>query len=627
MAKRQKVPDLVKVLNRLKDAKRVVIDTETSGLDWKRNHIVGWVFTFGPRPDDSYYIPVRHKPGGNIVDAPPPQNADGWNGKPLDIEKEFVRLLNRPGVKVQGHNLSFDLKFLWRMGMTEHDARFEDSILNAPLLDEWQPRFSLEYCAQIAGVEAKKSKEICDHIARLFPEVTKDHMGHYWRLAGDDPIAVDYATGDGTSTWQLIDWQMPQIQEQQLDVVHDIESRLLPVLVRMSCKGIKIDEARLAELLEHVDVTIAQHLKQFPKDFNVRSPADVKKWMEDHGATDWPLTEKKAQPSFPEQFLLKHECGRQIVDVRKLSTLRNTFLVPMRDHHIFRGRVHTTFHQLRGDEFGVVTGRLSSTDPNMQAVSKRDKKMGRLHRSIFVADAGHTWCSADYVQCEPVLLAVYSRCKVLVDGYTSDPPLDAHQAVANATGLDRQTGKRVNQTLITGGGKNALMHRYGMTEEEALTTMRDYFAKMPEIKTLQKNSTRTMRHRGYVISLLGRRARLRRPDLDYQAMNRLLQCGNADIIKLKMVQIDDYLKSEGRPLDNNLNIHDDLSFQFKKSARKHLNECLRIMSDFSEGQPIELDIPLRTDPGEGKTWAIATYGPEEGEDGEDVHGGGKAAQV
>lgn len=611
--KRQQVPDLVKVLNRLKDCKRVVLDTESSGLDWKRNHVVGWVFTFGPRPDDTFYIPVRHKPGGNIVDRPPPQTADGWDGHVFDIEKEFIRLLNRPGVTVQGHNLGFDLKFLWRLGMTEHDARFEDSILNAPLLDEWQPKFSLEYCAQVAGVAAKKSKEITDYICKKFPEVPeRDAMGSFWRLAGDDPTAVEYARGDGTSTWQLIDWQMPQIEEQQLDIVHDIESRLLPVLTRMSCRGIKISEPRLEQLLEHIDTTIAGHMSKFPKDFNVRSPTDVKKWMEDHGATDWPLTEKRQQPSFPEQWLVKHDCGQQIVDVRKLSTLRNTFLIPMRDHHIFHGRVHTTFHQLRGDEFGVVTGRLSSSDPNLQAVSKRDKVMGRLHRSIFVADKGHIWCSADYVQCEPVLLAVYSRCKVLVDGYTQDPPLDAHQAVANATGLDRQTGKRVNQTLITGGGKNALMHRYGMTEQEAMKTMAEYFAKMPEIRELQKKSTRVMRQRGYVMSLLGRRARLLRPNLDYQAMNRLLQCGNADVIKLKMVQIDDYLKSEGRPMENNLNIHDDLSFQFKKGARKHLNECLRIMSDFSEGQPISFDIPLKTDPGEGPDWAIATFGPEEG---------------
>lgn len=609
-------PKVEEVLKRLKASSRIVLDTETSGLDWKRNHVVGWVFTFGPRPDDSYYIPVRHARGGNIAQANGriPKKADGWDGKPFKIEQEFIKLMNQPGKVVQGHNLGFDLKFLWKLGLTEHDARYEDSIINAPLLNEWQYSFSLENCAKIANVSAKKSKEIIDHIMREFPEVkdARGAMGHFWRLAGNDPMAVDYAAGDGTSTWQLIDWQMPQIDEQQLDIVHDIESRLLPVLTRMSCVGIKIDEDRLAGLLDHVDTTIAGHLKRFPKDFNVRSPADVRKWMEDHGATDWPLTAKKQQPSFPEQWLVKHECGQQVVDVRKLSTLRNTFLIPMRDHHIFHGRVHTTFHQLRGDEFGVVTGRLSCTDPNLQAVSKRDEKMGRLHRSMFVSDAGKTWCSADYVQCEPVLLAIYSRCKVLVDGYTQEPPLDAHQAVANATGLDRQTGKRINQTLITGGGKRALMHRYGMTEEDALRVMKDYFSKMPEIKALQKRSTRTMRTRGYVISLLGRRARLKDPDLDYQAMNRLLQCGNADIIKLKMVQLDDYLKSEGRPLDVLNNIHDDLSFQFEEGARKHLNECLRIMSDFSEGQPIEFDIPLRTDPGEGPNWAIATYGEEEG---------------
>lgn len=600
------------ILRRLKESNRVVLDLETSGLDWRKNHVAGWVFTFGPRPDDSYYVSVRHA-SNNDVKGPRMTDAHGWNGKPLPVEKQFLKLLSRQGLTVQGHHLNFDLKFLWRLGERNFDSRYEDSVINDPLIYEWSNSFSLEACARRAGVQAKKSDEILTHLHSVLPDApkTKEAMGHYWRLPGDDKVAIDYARGDGTTTWQLIDWQMAQIAEQELSTVHDYESRLIPILIRMSCLGIAIDESRLAHLEESITARVADLMKELPEGMNVKSPKDVKSWCEDNGNTNWPRTLKKGMPSFPESWLNTHDAGRKVVAVRKLTTLLSSFILPMKNKHMHNGRVHCTYHQLRGDEYGVVTGRLSSSDPNMQAVSKRDEQMGRLHRSIFVADKGKTWLSADYVQCEPVLLAYYSRCKVLLNGYRADPPIDAHQAVADATGMDRQTGKRINQTLITGGGKGVLVSKYGMDPATVEDKIREYFEAMPEIRKLQKKATSVMRHRGYIISLLGRRSRLLNPDKDYQAMNRLLQCGNADVIKCKMVEIDDYLRSEGRPLDVLNNIHDDLSFQFTEDNRKHMNECLRIMSDFSDPCPIYLDVPLRTDAGEGKNWADATYGEEQ----------------
>lgn len=651
-------PRWQEALRRLKEARRVTIDVETSGLDFKRNFPVGYVLTFSEDPRDSYYLPVRHHLGGNIMNFTAPNNAREFDDLPMfipeqhrhPIEGELIKSLDRQDLEVWGFHLNFDLKFLWRLGMTGLLPRFYDGYINAPLLDEYQAKFSLEFCCEQAGVQAKKSKLIIDYLCSKFSDAAadpKNAMGQFWRLRGDDAMAIEYAEGDGTSTEQLINWQNVKIREPlhwinratgededfgTLEKVHDIESRLLPVLVRMSCQGVRIDEGRLTHLIKHTENEIGRLLDEFPADFNPKSPIDVKKWCVDHGQTDWPFTpgrvgkdgKRTPQPSFPQKWLETHEPGKKIVKVRRLRTLHDNFLVPMRDDHLWHGRVHTSYHQLRGDEFGTVTGRLSSTDPNLQAVSKHDEEMGRLHRSIFIPDEGKIWANADYSQIEPRLLALYSDCKVLVEGFNAVPYVDAHTSASaamnknwpNMTPAERKKyrndiGKRINQTLITGGGQGVLVSKYGVPRAEVDQAFRDYFRAMPEIKKLQKEAARNFAQRGWVLSLLGRRAHLRDHHLDYTAVNRLLQCGNADIIKLKMVQLDEFFASEGRVVEMVNNIHDDIAFQFEEKHRKVYEEALRIMVDFGPGQPIEIDVvPMAVDAGEGKSWSEATYGEE-----------------
>lgn len=623
--KKLKNPDvwrLQELLQRLKVAKEVCYDAETSGLDWRVNHICGHVLAFGPSPNDSFYVPVRHRLSGNISYLPGPSEATNWDGVLHPWEVELFKLLDRQGLTVFGHNLAFDLKFLWAAGVRRFDSRFEDTIINAPLLDEHQARFGLEFCCNQAGVAAKKSAQIVAHLRKLFPETTdKNAMGSFWCLSGDDLNAVEYATGDGTSTWQLRDWQNIQLKAQELNIVHDVESRLIPVLARMTCIGIKIDEERLTYVRKHVRTEINRLMEGFPEGFNVRSPNDVQKWCQDHGETGWPLT-PKGKPSFPELWLKTHPAGQKITKVRKFETLDSSFLGPMQEHHLWKGRVHAEFNQLRGDEYGTVTGRLSSSNPNLQQASKHDYEMGKLHRSIFVPDEGKIWASVDYSQIEPRLLAWYAQCKVLLDGYNSDPPVDAHTAVSAAmnkrwptmTETERKQyrdaiGKRINQTLITGGGKNVIIKKYGVPQDEMDEAWNAYFRAMPEIRTLQKQSAKVFQERGYVKSLLGRRARLI-DDRAYTSVNRLLQCGNADVLKAKLVEVDEYLKSEGRPIDILNNVHDSLDFQIDEDHRKVYDECLRIMTDFSPGQLIELDIPMTVDAGEGRNWAEATWGED-----------------
>lgn len=599
---------LEEIFNRLRGSKRIVLDLETSGLDFKRNHVVGWVLTFGPREDESFYVPLRHAGGGNIEGCSVPQTKDGWDGTQHPFEKEVIKELNRPNLEIGGHNLSFDLKFAYKLGLVDPIAKFNDSIINAPLLNEYASSFALDACCKAANVVAKRTT-IYDYLISRFPELKttpKQSMGHYWRLAGDDPQAVDYAQMDGTATWALLDYQAKQLDAQELNKVHAIESRLIPVLVKMSCRGIKIDEERLDAVTRETDERIEGARRALPEGFNSRAPSQVQALMTKYGYMDWPLT-PKGKPSFPEQWLLTNDVGQNIVKLRKFENLRASFLMPMKEQHLWKGRCHPEYNQLRGDEFGTITGRLSSSAPNLQQVNKRNKELGALHRSIFVPDEGKKWGSADYKAMEPRLLAYYSRCKVLMDGFRATPSVDPHQAVANMTGLERETAKRINQTLITGGGKNVLVTKYGVPADKVDGYWTKYFAAMPEIKLFQRKATNRMRERGYVVTLSGRRCRM--ADKDYVALNRLLQGGNSDCLKYKMTVIDDFLRSVGGDSVQMLsNCHDALEFQF--SDEKVYNRCLEIMVDMGEDSVISLDCPIEVDHKEGKSWSEATWGPE-----------------
>ena len=600
--------DLPYIFNRLKDAKEIVYDAETSGLDFKRNHIVGHVISFGINPNDSYYLPVRHLGNDNLFQNNGPTEKTAWDGKTTPWESELTHLLARPELTIIGHNLAFDLKFLSGIGY-KLTAKYQDTSINAPLLDEWSPKFSLEYLAHAAGLTPKKAELIDAHIRGLFPDIKDKPMAHYWRLPGTDPVAIDYACGDGVTTFELREWQTPRLSAEGLLRVWAIENRLIPVLVRMSLRGIRIDEDYLNRLQSYVENKIDELSSALPEGFNARSPIEMEKYCRDHGATNWPLTPTR-KPSFPENWLETFEAGQRITQLRKLMTLLSMFIMPLKETHIFNGRVHTNFNQLRGDGFGIVTGRVASSEPSLQQIPKRDKKLGPIFRAAFIPDEGMIFADPDYSQLEPHLLAYYSRSKVLLHDYRTNPDADAHQAVADAAGIERTWGKNANMTIINGGGRGVLIAKYHVPADKVDGLLRDYFATMPEVRGLQKRSEKIMRNRGYIISLLERRSRVLDPGKAYMAINRLLQCGNADILKLKMVELDDYLEANGRPLEVLNTVHDALLMQFRPENTPYYHECLDILTRCGPDDEIKLDVPLKVNSSEGEDWSIATYGDE-----------------
>lgn len=602
----------------VREAKVMAYDTETSGVDWHKNSVVGYVITASL--EANFYIPVRHGGGGNLLDpnCTPLRNSDD---KAIlhQFEQELAAAFQdrrRLGYKTIGHHLGFDMHMSANHGIYL-GRNCEDTQHNAAILDEYARSYSLANCATRMGVRAKKGEELYEHLARLFGcKSDYTSMGEFWRTSGSDPLVVDYATGDGITTLELTEAQRTQIENEDLQVIHQLESDLIWTVFRMERRGIKADTAYIDELITGVDNEIAVAERNLPRGFNTRSPIDVRKFLEASGHTNWPTTAPSSkfpdgQPSFNEKWLKTIPPGKLILTVRQLTNLKNTFVLPLRDRHVINGRVHAQLHQLKADEYGTIAGRFSCSDPNLQAIHKRNKDLGRRFRRILVADEGMEFYEADYKQMEPCLFAHYSQEPALIDGYRATPPRDMHQVVADMLNVERDpTAKRMNMGILTGMQTQTFSEHMGWDLERATNAHNQWFEGFPLIRNFQNKAKAMIKATGFVKTILGRRCRMDFPQYAYRATSKIIQGGNADIIKEKLKLCDRYLEDEGDKTHLLMTVHDSLNWQtpLGEIGKRHSAELIRICKDV-EGPPFNLRVPLGMDVGHGKDWATATYGP------------------
>lgn len=590
----------------------LVHDTETSGLDWKKVHPVGYVFTTA---DHSVYIPLRHGGGGNLMGSRPLETPEGpFELHPFEqaLAKSYRyrhQTYGRSASPLIGHNLKFDLHMSLNAGIDFPEHVFCTQF-GAALLDEHAKSHSLEHSCAVRGLPLKKSEVMYAHLAQTFGVPNnKEVMSHYWRLAGNDPVGVDYAEGDGVSTLALWADQKPRLTEQQLDVVAQLENDLIRHVVRMERTGVKIDEARLGELEGIFKKRMEDAMKALPAGFNSRAPSQVKAYFEKAGVTDWPTTDL-GNPSFPEKWLEKSEAGRKIVAARQVRTVLDQFIKPMRENHVHKGRVHTSLNQLRGDGYGVISGRFSSSFPNLQQVPKHNHELSALYRSIFVADPGFEFYEADYSQCEPRLFAHYSQAEALVTGYNSNPPVDMHDVVAKMMNADRETvAKRMNMGLLTGMWPKTLAEHMGWDLAYAKKMWNQWFAMLPEVREFQDGATHVMGTRGFVRTILKRRCRLDNPRFSYQATSRIIQGSNADILKWKLLEACRMAEQMGDTVQILLTVHDSINWQAEDSERglAYSRDLVEACQDV-QGEPFLLRVPFKMDVKKGKSWAEATFG-------------------
>lgn len=597
-------------LRMVREAPVLAFDVETSGLDWKTNWPVGYVTSVGR---ESVYVPIRHAPGGNLIGCLPLVSPTGpFDRHPYEqaLEKAFLARRSLGHLTV-GHNILFDCHFAANAGILL-GRDLEDTQNNEAMIDEFTKHFSLDACARAHKVTEKLGDELYRLMADHFGgSPDRKQMEHFWRLPGNEPLAVDYSEGDGVSTYELWESQQRFITDDDLTYIHRIESRLIWTIFKIERKGIRVDLERLAVVRKQIARQVEEAKMLLPEGFNSRSGPQVRELMERAGHTDWPTT-TLGNPSFTEKWLKAKPEGRAIVRLRKLSNLDNSFLAPLAERHVHNGRVYCQLNQLKGDEFGTITGRFSCSRPNLQQVPKRDKELGPLYRSIFVPDDGMEFVEADYSQVEPRLFAHYSGEPTLIDGYNATPPLDMHEVVAQGLAVERDpTAKRMNMGILTGMQAPTFAAHMEWPLDRAREQFDAWFRLFPGIKQFQDSATSRFASRGYVKTILKRRARLESRRFAYRAVSRIIQGSNADLIKYKLLQCDEYLESEG--LDDIvqllLTIHDSIALQntMDEAGRAARKELIRICCDV-QGPPFNLKVPFIMDVGIGPDWSVATYG-------------------
>lgn len=592
-------PDLA--LRIVRESKVMAYDTETSGLETGKDFIVGYVFSDFHH---SVYVPVRHEPGGNIPDV---------EGFERELQAAFDER-HRLGYRTVGHALGFDLRMsLWH-GIVILGP-LECTMINEGLIDDRTRGYGLDDLSTRHQVTVKKGDELYRHLAARFGGIPdRKQMKNYWRLPGDDPIAVDYATGDGVSTLEVWESQQRILDEEGLRVPWQLECDLLPYVARVHRRGMRVDGEYATEVTKKggkLDQEIEAAKAAFEPGFNSRSPAQVEALFRANGYqdADFARTEKGA-PSFTEQFLETNEIGEAILKVRRLENARDKFIAPIAVKHNINGRIHPILHQSKSDDYGVAGARFSCSDPNMQAQPKRRKEVGKVVRPLIIPDEGMLLEEGDAIQQEPRLFTHYSGDPHLMEGYTNDPLFSIHQRANDMMfgGQDYDKAKRMAMGILSMMFPKTLAGHLRISVREASELRKKFlYDAFPEIGKFQSDVVSVYERRGYVKSILGRKARLESSKYAYQGVSRVIQNSAGDHLKTCMLLACQYEDAYPNDLQVLLTIHDSIIWQ--RNPGHDPRPFVTLLESVPHRPEFNLRVPIPFEVGSSaKHWAEASYG-------------------
>ena len=586
-----------KLINLLSKHKVIAFDTETTSLDVLNAELVGFSFsipTIGDSRPTAYYVPVS-----------------ATQSEAQATINLFKPRFENEAIEKTGHNIKYDMMVLANYGIELKGQLFDTMIAHYLLQPEL--RHNMDYLAEIL----LKYKTI--HIDELIG--TKGKSQGSMRDVALDQITI-YAAEDADITMRLRAVLEPQIEEYGLsDLFYNIEMPLVKVLADMERTGVIIDDFALAQSSSIMTAElqkIERHIREISgTNINISSPKQVGELLFDTlKITDKAKKTKSGQYVTDEETLenlrSKHPIVSEILDYRGVKKLLSTYIDALpKLINKKTGRVHTSFNQTV-----TATGRLSSSNPNLQNIPIRDEQ-GKEIRKAFVASEGHMFLSADYSQVELRLMAHLSQDKNMLDAFNADHDIHAATAaniykvpIEEVTSDMRRKAKTANFGIIYGISAFGLSERLGISRTEAKELIDGYFASFPSIKDYIDTTIENARRDGYVETLLHRRRYL--PDINSRnanvrgyaernAVNAPIQGTAADVIKIAMVRIADRLKREGLKTEMLIQVHDELNFNVPTSEIQQVTQLVR---EEMEGA-IKLSVPLRVDIGIGANWLEA----------------------
>jgi DNA polymerase I len=530
-----------------------------------------------------------------------------------------------------GHNLKFDLSILLHHGF-QVSGPFFDTLLADTLVSP-ERRHSMDYLSEILlGYSPVKLAEIAaPQAAEAAPSDDLFNFAEKAKASKDLDMAAipletlaEYAAEDADVTWQLAAKIRPLLESAgQHKVLSEIESPLLPVLVRMEMEGISVDPQALGsigvELQQQIDALAKSIHQHADRSFNIASPKQLGEILFDQlGLADKAKKTKTGQYKTDEQTLAtlegKHPIISDILAWREATKLKSTYLDALPTHIVAEtGRIHTHFHQLV-----AATGRLASSDPNLQNIPVRSEA-GRKIRKAFVPRSGFTLLSCDYSQIELRVMAALANDATMIEAFRNNT--DIHTVTAskvfvvepeNVTSDMRRTAKMVNFGIIYGISAFGLSQRLAIPRAEASAIIDAYFREYPAIKEFMDRSITEAREAGYVETLSGRRRYF--PDLnsgnqnirgnaERAAINTPIQGTAADMIKLAMIRIDSLLREKPYQTRMLLQVHDELVFDLALDEQEELVPA--ILNIMRTALPLPHGVPVEVEHGTGPNWLAA----------------------
>jgi DNA polymerase-1 len=585
--------DIKQALHILLQQKEVCFDTETTSLDKIDNDIVG--FSFSYKPHHGYYIPC-------------PANYD----EARSILHLFKPLFDNQNIIKIGQNIKYDLSILKRYGLDLKGPWFDTML--AHYLIEPDLRHGMDYLSGIylnyepVSIETLIGKKGKNQLSMRDVETTK---------------IKEYAVEDTDITLQLKHKLEPELKARVAEkLLHNLEEPLVPILADMEAEGVRINKQFLNEYSKELEGEIVElenriiELAGVP--FNIASPKQLGEVLFELLKLD-PKAKKTKTGQYQTgedvlQSLSDHEIVRCILEVRQLQKLKSTYVDALPELiHPSTGRIHTSFNQAV-----AATGRLSSTNPNLQNIPIKTDK-GREVRKAFIArNEDYILLSADYSQIELRIVASIANEQNMIDAFKQG--IDIHTAtaakvygvsVADVTSEQRRNAKAVNFGIIYGQSAFGLSQSLGIPRKEAGAIIEEYFKQYPNIKKYMNDTIQFAKENGFVQTLMGRRRYLRdinsanftvRGFAERNAINAPIQGSAADMIKVAMIRIHQRMKNETSLKSKMiLQVHDELLFDVHKSE---INEMGKLVKEEMENA-MPLKVPVIAEAGTGENWLEA----------------------